>query len=212
MNLKSTLMLSLGALLILGACKRGEDDPAISFSSRDARITGDWDLTTGTYVVKDSIYNQTSGGGESVVIQTTTSTFGENIEVVTVTNQNGSENQTSREGSFDFQMSLLENGSMNYSFVGDEINPGGGSNKQVTYVSGGSWFWSNNMKNKTGVVLNVESDFLPWLQDEYRVKRLTGSEMVLYRHFTEGKTETAGDGGIQSERKIVTIELNFAKQ
>lgn len=41
-------ILICGMLLLLSNCKKGEEDPRISFTSRKARVTGDWHLKTGT--------------------------------------------------------------------------------------------------------------------------------------------------------------------
>lgn len=48
---KNQLVLNIlicGMLLLLTNCKKGEEDPTISFKTRKARVTGDWHLKTGT--------------------------------------------------------------------------------------------------------------------------------------------------------------------
>jgi len=43
-----TLLLTLG----LGACKKGEDDPWLTFRGRKARLTNDWKLDAGKVIIK----------------------------------------------------------------------------------------------------------------------------------------------------------------
>ena len=61
MNTKSStsIIASLILLLIIGGCRRGEDDPRISLRSRDARITGTWELESVTGTTASVYY---SGG------------------------------------------------------------------------------------------------------------------------------------------------------
>jgi hypothetical protein len=45
--MKKVFLVMLAALIVIPAfqsCKKGENDPAISFRSRDARLIGNWKL------------------------------------------------------------------------------------------------------------------------------------------------------------------------
>ena len=76
---KMTMVLFISVIAFSG-CKKGEDDPGISFRSRTARFAGDWKLTTMDYTEtrtnngSTSTYHYTYDG----VNITTTSTFGGN--------------------------------------------------------------------------------------------------------------------------------------
>ena len=66
-SLLSTILLAAFAISFQ-SCKRGENDPTISFKSRTERLSGEWKLTAkqGTdvtnfiYPTKDSLYSKTS--------------------------------------------------------------------------------------------------------------------------------------------------------
>jgi hypothetical protein len=47
-KVKFALLMLLAAILILPACKKGENDPMLSLLSRKSRLVGEWDLKEGT--------------------------------------------------------------------------------------------------------------------------------------------------------------------
>lgn len=69
-------MLAAGALLLATpSCKKGENDPFMSLSSRKARVSGDWDVTnivgSSTNTEADGDYQKTSSAMSGSVITTT---------------------------------------------------------------------------------------------------------------------------------------------
>jgi hypothetical protein len=48
-NTLFTLFVLFGSLIWMSACKKGDNDPALSLRSRSARVVGDWKLHSGTY-------------------------------------------------------------------------------------------------------------------------------------------------------------------
>lgn len=103
--MKKTL-LSLATIVLLStvfmtSCKKGEDDPAISFRSRDARVTGSWTLSSSE---KTNSYNTTTTNtnnvntDKSVIVNnnsTTTSIDGTAKSVTTIETNNENRTQTS---------------------------------------------------------------------------------------------------------------------
>jgi hypothetical protein len=53
-KIKFTLLMLLVVMLILPACKKGENDPLISLKSRKARLVGEWKLVEGSSSVVSS--------------------------------------------------------------------------------------------------------------------------------------------------------------
>jgi len=47
-KVKIALLMLLAAILVLPACKKGENDPFLSLKSRKARLVGEWELKEGT--------------------------------------------------------------------------------------------------------------------------------------------------------------------
>ncbi len=56
--MKKFILYFITLLLVISACKKGENDPSISFRTRKARLTGVWQIKTGT-----SRYVEESGTG-----------------------------------------------------------------------------------------------------------------------------------------------------
>jgi hypothetical protein len=50
-NIKLLLLIVILFYTILPSCKKGEDDPFLSFRSRKARLVGDWNLTGGSSIL-----------------------------------------------------------------------------------------------------------------------------------------------------------------
>jgi len=87
------VLLSLAAIVLLSTvfitgCKKGEDDPGISFRSRDARVTGTWTLSSSETV---STYNTTTtttnnvNTDKSVMVDNNTTTTSVNGTAKTIT-------------------------------------------------------------------------------------------------------------------------------
>ena len=54
------LFIIIIVVFTMSSCKKGEDDPFISFRSRKARITGEWNLKSGIIVIKDHGLEETA--------------------------------------------------------------------------------------------------------------------------------------------------------
>ncbi len=81
--MKKLLVLSLGALALvvnLTSCKKGENDPFLSLSSRKARLAAEWTLTKSE---STDVYNGNNGNDDYV--QTTISTYNGTVETGTET-------------------------------------------------------------------------------------------------------------------------------
>ena len=83
---KSILMLAAAGLMIAApSCKKGENDPGLSFSSRKARVAGEWDVTgwefssTNTESDGDSQTSTGSLSGNTVTITNTSTSGGTSV-------------------------------------------------------------------------------------------------------------------------------------
>ena len=74
MKTKSFLAIALifSSLLVFTGCRKGEDDPFLSFRSRTARLTGEWKLKSGeiVYTGTDSFSSPDTGNDTTVIITT----------------------------------------------------------------------------------------------------------------------------------------------
>ena len=119
----------LFAIVILGitavtSCKKGEDDPFISFRSRDARITAKWKL------VNYERQSNSSGGSSTSVL---------NGSILTVTNSIGSYSY-----SYSEELEINSDGTYKITTIQDgDIS-----------TSSSDWFWLNDTQKKTSIVLD----------------------------------------------------------
>jgi hypothetical protein len=122
-------MILMVSIFILDGCKKGENDPLLSMRSRDARITGNWELTS---------YERTRTTSNNGDQSTRTESF--DGKIWTVTNSNGS---TSTE-SYSRELTIEKDGT--YSAV--VIQDG------QTYSETSRWSWLNDAKNKTRILFD----------------------------------------------------------
>ncbi|MFN6946327.1 MAG: hypothetical protein ACK4ND_15365 [Cytophagaceae bacterium] len=146
--LSLTLMTAL--IFCFTACKKGDDDPAISLRSRDARITGEWKLTQAEIMhtvewdgIKVSYHNSFSGS-----IMTSSYSVNGISETAFST--------------FSMNLTLDKGGKMKTQSITD-----GDISEETGY-----WSWINTTKNKTGI--SISEDF-----GSYEVLELRNSKMVL---------------------------------
>lgn len=181
------------------SCKKGENDPAVSFKSRTARLRGDWVLGTKNVTV------------------TTASTVGSVLTSITLNGDyNGTEENVVAVADstvtvvrrYTFDIRFIENGSYLYTLnifrpTGNQSAPFNNSIYTVT----GSWSWLDQGANKMG--LSLTDDFNPAIPDSlnpntllpfnvngsYYIDRLASDELVLKR---EGQFTTSIDGTINT--------------
>ena len=158
--MRKFIYISLTALLTVSffsGCKKGENDPFISFRSRDARLEAKWKLTK-----IEATDNMTSAG----VTTTRTSTFdGTTFTIVDPTTGKNS-------GAYALTLNIHGNGTIEYN---ENI-----SSPSYTQNTGGTgnWTWINSNKNKTELNLyNVNSTFFQ--SKIYTIDRLSTNELVI---------------------------------
>lgn len=143
------LVIAISAVALLGACKKGENDPFLSLKSRTARITGEWKLvkatSTSTSVDNGPIFNSSS---------TTTTTYDGTIMTETT---NGSTDTYS----YSFTLTIEKDGS----YTATEITDGSTS----TY--NGSWWWENSGKDKVRIAF--DDDYGSYYIDMLKNKEMT---------------------------------------
>ena len=159
--MKKHLLILLGAVLLFG-CKKGDDDPAISFRSRKTRLAGDWHIESGNF-------NYTAGGYKfSYLFNGTEFSYNDPVSLGKgkyLFNINISKNGT-------FTMSEIMTGSIIDASGNWTFNSGVGETKKkeevifyITTVSKGqSW---NGFFNQSSATF------------KYRIKELRNKKMVL---------------------------------
>lgn len=145
------------------SCKKGEEDPGISFRSRKARLAGDWIVSTmeKSTTTKDSDLDGTKQtaitiDGESYTKSETP--FGDNPETEVTTGTVSEYSYTfSKEGEYSYISDITIKEDKEEIFSGDEYSV---TTQTIVSVEG-SWSFlnssSDDYKNKERLVLNVLS-------------------------------------------------------
>lgn len=165
------LLVAIIAIPAFQSCKKGENDPALSLVSRNARITAEWKLT-GIEATRTRV-----AGGNTVV--TTLSYDG---SILTMTQGGVSVTAT---GSY--TMTIEKWGKMSWS---ETYTVGGNTDVQTAT---GYWEWVDSDKNKSYVILEG-GDHL-FTGGLCRIDRLASKELVI---IDEGNANDNGDTDVWS--------------
>lgn len=191
-------ILAMASIVALGGCKKGEEDPFLSFSSRDSRLEGTWTLSSGTMEVTALYKNAAPGSTASntTIASNTYALDGTNAEYKyeQTINDNPVDEATYTLG-FAIEMTFSKDGTYTSVFKGQVIGTNG-TPKDKDITSTGTWSWKDYGKNKAGISLvqaggAMEEDFIT---GDFRLKKLSGSEMTLVKnevYSTLDKTNTS---------------------
>ena len=135
------ILIAVMALATLAGCKKGENDPGISFRSRDARIVGEWKLSSYEYS------DETTTTIQSTTTVSSTKTTFSNGSYTTVKNPSSGGSDDSK---YEYTLNIEKGGKATLTVV--ETNPNGPNS---TEVAEGDWYWLDADKNKAKIALNV---------------------------------------------------------
>ena len=168
--MKNLSLLILCLMLVggtfLGGCKKGEEDPFISLRSRDARIKGDWKLSSYT---STETYSNGGGIGGPVQVTSTSNYDGTNLTTTFV----GGGNSGTETYSFSQKLSIEDDGRYTVTSVED--------GKTSTFS--GNWVWLDSDKNKSYISFDsgfgsafgaiylrmLKNDEMQWVTDNSEV-------------------------------------------
>lgn len=198
---KTILMLAAGGLLLLvPSCKKGEGDPALSFSSRKARLAGTWEMTGYDYNSRndetDGDYQTTSETLSGSTITTTYSDYdagsGTTTSTTSTTTLDKAEYVIEKDGTFSMDYNTTTVSSNDYTdiWTGDEHT------ETTTTVSTstvtGNWSFIGAVKEGDVTYKNKERIVLNWLTSTG-----TSSSSTTDMNNTQG-TSTTNDNGSSS--------------
>jgi hypothetical protein len=169
------LVLILLGTSIFISCRKGDEDPFISFRSRDARITAEWKL-----IKFESVRTTSNTSGSSQV---------------TTSNYNGSFITSSIENSEPRAYTLVLNIKTDGTCQVDED----GANKSS---SAGRWFWLNTAQRKTDISINSFGDYTNVFDGgTYEVLGLRNSELTLKSYYKRSYNSGSSNGSNNEEYK-----------
>lgn len=141
MNFKIRLLaVSITSIFFLSDCKKGDEDPRVSFRSRKARLTGEWLMKSGNASINfisivDPPYNQNLSFDGSKVELNQTETSGPGIVYI---------------GAYSLALTIKKDGTFNFreNFAGDVLEANGRWNFE---------YGSGDVKNKEEVTFKIEA-------------------------------------------------------
>jgi hypothetical protein len=182
-------LLLLTTVVTLQGCKKGENDPFISLKSRDARITGEWELTK----MESTGYSYYKSDDSQAYAETRTRTFdGTQMTYSTKVNFDDPEYvdiDTTYTHSYSRVIVIDKNGNFKETFSED------GGTDEVT----GNWWWLNDKKKKTRIAFDDD-----W--DSFDIDRLKNNELILKQEFTYNGTDSLGVKDEASNAIVLTFK------
>ena len=147
------------------SCKKGENDPFLSFRSRDGRLTRSWSLSS----IDQTTTTTVSSGGPSVTSKTTV-TYSGKVKTTQKDKDPADEDQFTLELTFD------KRGIVTYryeSFDDDGKSTG-------VFEGAGSWAWNDTDKRKSGLSLSFEEEAIDnEVGGDWDVDQLKKKELIL---------------------------------
>lgn len=185
-NILALPILLSTVLIVFSGCKRGEEDPWLTFHTRDARMTQPWVLTglQGTRV-------ETTGG---TTINTEYTFDGTGLYITT--------DGVTKSYTYTFKMDVRDNGEVFSEETRDDLETGDFVSKSSRT---GFWYWGNDDKNKTSVYLELTGlpNELNSTINNYDIPRLAWNDMTLDVATSDNYTDSVG---------AHSVNLNFTMQ
>jgi hypothetical protein len=190
-NMKSIIsklgIIALVGIVTLQGCKKGENDPLISLKSRDARITGTWELTS-----QEAEYTYKSEFNGESATETTKQSYDGNMMTETYTETyNGQTESESDTYDYSFEMTIDKDGTYSLTVASD-------GDKQE---SSGNWWWLSDKKNKTRIAL--DDDF-----GSFEIDQLKNKELILTSETSYKNTDADG----YSSEETQSMTMTFTKK
>ena len=151
------------AVALLGSCRKGQGDPFLSLRSRNARITGTWDLSS--HYTSSLNTNVTDG---FVSVDSLVTSFDGNTLSTTT-------NGVTSSVPYSLQVEILKDGSYRTT-----------TNTQYgTETRWGRWWWQSSKKKK--VRINFDNGF-----GSFHIERLKNKELILFSDSSTTNTYLTG--------------------
>ena len=178
------MIVLLSSTAFISGCARGENDPWLTFHTRDARITQPWVLKAVSGTVVETV------GGSTTNIDYEYD--GTNLYVTT--------NGVTVSFAYVFNMEVKNNGEV---FSEEFLNEVATGNPVQQSSKTSYWYWGNDDQNKTSIVLDLTGYFAGYIS--YDIPRLAWNDMSLTVDYSDNYTTV--DGVVGS--KTVLLQLDF---
>jgi hypothetical protein len=206
---KAVLMLAVGGLmLVTPSCKKGENDPFMSLSSRTGRIAGDWSMTAGSWTTTDTYewggedYEDTdvyTYDGTTMTVSSTTKNVTTNTSFTTTSTYTYSQSATfEKDGAYSSSTTADGNTSTaeGFWYFAGKSKTADMKKKEAVIVSHTSETWGGNTTTYSGSAISPDGFMM--------LDKLTGKEMVVLVDWST----TDSDGDVYGSTGTMTFEKN----
>ena len=179
------ILIALIVLSTFVGCKKGENDPGISFRGRDARVVGEW---------KVSSMNEETNTQDGTPVKNNrsrTDKFDGSKKTTTVVVDGKTINQTPDDNKYEVKININKDGSIEYTETTTSVN--GVVN---TYSNTGTWNWLDSKKNKSTVLLSFSGATLN--SGIYDIDQLKNKEMI-FKSESETSDKTTGQASASDQ-------------
>lgn len=177
------ITLFLATLFVSPGCKVGDNDPFLTFHSRDARLTQQWRLTS----MEGTIVQTTDGNTTNIVYKFD----GTTLYITT--------NDVTTSYAYTFVMDIKNDGDVVSAET--EADPSNPSSIIQLSSKDGYWYWGSDNQNKSSVVLDLTGVLADY--KSFDIPRLAWTNMTLSINSSDNYTNT--DDGTAS-----SVTVNFS--
>jgi len=186
-KLKISTTIILLAVLAFGfqGCKKGENDPFISFKSRDARLAGDWTLSGSE---SESISTTVSGG--QTVVNTTTTSYSGGV----ATTKSG--NNPATTSKYNLKMKIEKNGQITVTMENfDSKGAATGTSEQK-----GLWTWGSTSKKKSCIHIDIDAPLSAMIGGVWMIDQLKNKEIIFKK--VDFKKSSTGSNSTENKDEL----------
>jgi hypothetical protein len=186
-------LLLLTAVVTLQGCKKGENDPFLSLRSRDARITGEWELMKMETSIRIKYTSESSSASEIIE---TTSFNGTHLTFTGKVYHMSGPVDTTYTNSYNYVLVIEKDGNLTTTTI----------EKGNTSEYSGNWWWLNGKKKKTRIAFKDDAN-------SFEIDQLKNNELILKKELTSYETNTYETSykNDKKERSSITV-MTFKKK
>lgn len=182
------IILGLAFSMFMG-CKKSENDPGLSFRSRDKKVVGEWSVTSYENVNEDKNGNNTTKrvevyDGSKITLNTTINGTASTPFVTTTT--------------YTGKLSIKKDGKCTY------VETATNGTSTTTKTLEGDWLWGDSKRNKTVLLFtNVNGTLMQY--STYIIDELRNNKLVL-KNVDNSETSNSTNTNYNRNTHTVTLE------
>ena len=186
------LLIAITIVASLVGCKKGENDPFLSFRGRDGRVIGVW--TASSYSYSEKTVNNTASTSVTV-----------NFDGSKYTTVKSPGAAVPDAGTYEVKIEIMKKGKLKYTVTRSEAGT------SSTQTQEGTWSWVNSHKNKSMINLGFAGGSVLFNNyiagGNYEVDQLKNKEIILKRSSKTSASSTGIAGSNSTFDSETTLTL-----